>query len=467
MSDRSPLRSERALAAASAVFLIVVALGPTAIPTATADHGDRITFDAGVPDEYEFQEPSDETAARIGDRRFGTLSSALKAANSGDVVHLRGIHEGDVRVTTPNVTLTTDPDATDRAVVSGSGEGTTLTVDASDVTIRDLWVRESGRSVADNDAAIWLNGSHTAVINTRVTDAAFGIWADGALGVHLENNTIVGHEAVARESDRGNGIQLWKVENATVVDNRITDVRDGIYYSWASNVYAANNTMWDLRYGVHYMYSDDCQLVSNVAFDNDVGFALMLSERLTIVDNVAVNNSGESGHGILVKRIDHSTIRGNEVVGNEQGLFVYNSVNDTLTDNLVMENTVGIRFTAGSVLKAVRGNSFISNGLQVQTETTDRIVWTAGEGGNYWSDARTLDHDDDGVSELRHRPAGYVERLIADDPAAGVFANSPAYDAIRRVEQSFPVIESPGIVDRQPLTEPPHDTWGEYYAHND
>ncbi len=59
--------------------------------------------------------------------------------------------------------------------------------------------------------------------------------------------------------------------------------------------------MWELRYGVHYMYSDDCRLQNNTSFDNDVGYALMLSKHLDIEDNVAVNNSGQSGHGILVR----------------------------------------------------------------------------------------------------------------------------------------------------------------------
>ncbi|MGM0606268.1 MAG: NosD domain-containing protein, partial [Halobacteriota archaeon] len=226
---------------------------------------------------------------------------------------------------------------------------------------------------------------------------------------------------------------------------------------------ASNNAMWNNRYGVHYMYSDDNQLVDNVAVDNGVGYALMVSERLVIRNNTAIRNADTSGHGILAKDIERSTIDGNVLVENANGLYVYNAQDNQITNNLVLRNAVGIHSTAGSEGQLVAANSFIDNDRAVETTRQTLAVWNGTDRGNYWSDARTADLDGDGVSESRHRPAGLVEHLIASHPQAEVFADSPAFEAVRLAESSFPVIESPGIVDRQPMVEPRHD-W-RIYAH--
>jgi len=53
-------------------------------------------------------------------------------------------------------------------------------------------------------------------------------------------------------------------------------------------------------------------------------------------------------------------------------------------------------------------------------------------------------------------PAGAAERLVQEHPAAAVFADSPAFDAIRLVESRFPAVESAGIIDHR-RARPAHD----------
>ncbi|WP_396613616.1 nitrous oxide reductase family maturation protein NosD (plasmid) [Haloferax sp. S1W] len=452
----------RLFAVVASVFLVAsgvgVALG-TAAPSTQADT--TIAYDAPVPDEYAFDAPTESGRATIGNESYTSLQAAVDAAAPGDRIRLRGEFDEHVVVETPNVTLVGE--AGFGARIDGNGTGDVLTLDASDVTLRRVWVHNSGYDTSENDAGIWVNGTNATIHNSRVTASTFGIWLNGVSGVHIEDTTIVGRESVEPRSYRGNGIQVWKTDDATLVDNRITDTRDGIYYSWASNVTARNNTMWDLRYGVHYMYSDDCTLANNVAFDNDAGYAVMLSERIRVINNTAVNNTGTSGHGILLKRIDHSVVDGNEVVANGNGLYVFNSVNNTLTGNLVLENRVGAYFTAGSSSPNVSENSFINNDEPVRALVGERMAWNGSDRGNYWSDARESDVDSDGVNDIRHRPAGLVEKLVYDHPQAAVFASSPAFDALRLAESSFPVIDVPGIVDHHPLAEPPHERWRRYY----
>jgi nitrous oxidase accessory protein len=454
----SPL--ERGFAMLAAAMLVLAVVAVVAAPTA-AEETSGVAFDPGVPDEYFFTAPTQDGTAEVDGRSFDSVQAAVTAAEPGETVVLRGRLDGPVTVNESNVTLTSAPGTL--ALVQGNGEGDVLTINGRNVTVDGVWMRNSGYDTAENDAGIWVNGTGARVVDSRVSNVTFGVWIDGVDDVRIENNTIVGRESVYPLSNRGNGIQIWKSEGSTVTDNRITDVRDGIYYSWASNVLARGNTMWDLRYGVHYMYSDHNTLRNNLAFDNDVGYALMVSQNLKIVNNTAVNNTGQSGHGILVKSIDRTEIRNNTLVANDKGLYVYNSLDNVITGNLVLENDIGVHLTAGSVREEVHHNSFIENDEPVRAVIGEQVAWNTSNEGNYWSGTKPADIDGDGVSEVRYQPAGVVERLAVREPTARLYTESPAFAVIRLAESSVPILESPGVVDHHPLATPPHEHWRRYY----
>ena len=445
---------------AGAVLLTLLGIGAIAVAT---DDPEQELWSPPEPEVYLPEEPAGDGTATIDDQTFERLQDALDAAAPGDVIELKGAFEERIVIETPGVELRSTADADGMALIDATGSGTAVTIDAADVTIDGVWVANSGLDRSAPDAGIMVSGANSTISSVQITESLFGIWVDGAPNVTIEDSIIIGPETVPT-SERGNGIHLWQATGAQVTGNDITQVRDGIYFQWSSSVLAAENRLWDLRYGVHYMYSDDNRLLSNLAFDNDVGFALMVSENLTIERNIAIDNRGPSSHGILVKDIDDSVLRGNEVVNNGQGFFVYNAHNNLFEDNLILENDLGIQFTAGSSGETVVRNSFIHNDISVlSTATRSQTAWNDSERGNYWSDARSIDLDGDGTSDVRFQPAGIIEQLIQDNPETAVFSESPAFDAIRLAESSFPVIEVPGIFDHRPLTEPPHEHWRSYY----
>jgi len=447
------------VALTACLFAFAVA-GVLAAPT--DDGRDAVAVDADVPDPDAFEAPDDPGVATVDGRDYERLGAAIEAAGPGDTIHLDGRFDERVVVDTANVTIAADGPET--AVVDGGGEGDVLAIEAPNVTVEGVWVRNSGWESDGEDAGVFVDGSDATLRSVRLTEVTFGVWVDGADRVTVANATVVGREEVASHVERGNGIHLWNTTDTVVRDSDITRVRDGIYFSWAESVEARDNRMWDLRYGVHYMYSDDNLLADNLAFDNDVGYALMVSSDLAIANNTAIDNRGQSGYGILIKDIEDTTVRGNVLADNAKGLYVSNSVENRIESNLVLENDVGVHATAGSSDQTVVRNSIINNDVQAFTTRREVIAWNDSGAGNYWSDARTIDRTNDGTSEIRHRPAGTVERLVHEQPQAAVFTESPAFAVVRLAESSFPVIESPGIVDHHPLTDPPHENWRRYYA---
>lgn len=402
--------------------------------------------------------PEKPGVATVDNRTFESVEAALDAAEPGATVVLEGRFTERVVVESDDLHLVAGDDG---AVLDGGESGRVLTVAGNNVTVTGLWIRHSGFDVSEEDSGIFVDGNGTTLRQLRITDTAFGIWVDGVDDVTISDVRIEGRDQIFPVTDRGNGIHLYDTDGTTVRDSEITAVRDGIYFSWASNVLAENNSMWNARYGVHYMYSDNNQLRDNVAVNNGVGFALMVSNGLEVTNNTAIRNRDTSGHGILAKDIEDSTISGNVLTENRNGLYLHNGQDNRLTDNLFLANDIGVHVTGGTSDQLVAGNSFVENHRGVHTNTQSLHVWNGSEGGNYWSAARTTDLTGDGISETRYRPAGVVEHLIASHPQAAVLADSPAFEVIRLAESSFPVLESPGIVDEQPMTEPQHD-WKRY-----
>lgn len=452
-----------ALVGTLVMVLAVIAGGASAMTEDT----DREVWTPDTP-ELAADAADGSPAAILNGESYDRLGAALDAAEPGDEIELAGHFEERVTVDTPNVTLRAADGANFRPRLDGGGEGTVLTINATGVTVEGLWVGDSGTQRSEEHAGMLVRGDDATIQNNRIADVTFGIWVSSATDVIIADNEISG-DADRSRNQRGNGIHLFEADGATVEHNDVRTVRDGIYYQWSSDVVATDNSLWDLRYGVHYMYSDDNVLSGNLAFGNDVGFALMISQNLTITDNLVVDNrQGASQHGILVKDIDDSEISGNEIVGNGNGLYVYNAHDNVIEDNLVMENHVGIHFTAGSSGERVVNNTFMHNDRSAHaTQTAHLSDWNATDRGNYWSDARTIDLDGDGASEVRHRPAGTLEDLLRAHPGAEAFSESPAFDAVRLAESSFPILEGSGVVDHHPLTEPPHDHWRQYYEDHD
>ena len=113
----------------------------------------------------------------------GTLQAALDTAPPGAVLRLApGIYPGPVSIDRP-LTLEGAPGA----ILDGGGRGRVLSVAAPDVVVRGFTVRNSGLSLAETDAGIYLDKP-----------------ASGALieGNRLENN-LFGHLSARRQERAG------------------------------------------------------------------------------------------------------------------------------------------------------------------------------------------------------------------------------------------------------------------------
>lgn len=385
------------------------------------------------------------------------LQQAIDRAAAGDVLEIeRGRYQDNFLVDKP-LTLR----GLDRPTLSGGNRGDTLRVTAPDVMIEGLIVRESGDSLKDQNAGIYIRpGAHRAIVRRcDLSYNLFGLWIEKADDVRIEANNITGKRDY-QSSQRGNGVQLYNTRGARIIGNNISFVRDALYVDVSHHAVFRGNKLHHSRYGSHYMNSYYNLWEDNDSHHNRGGLALM-----EVRDQIVRNNRtwANTDHGIMLRTLQDSVIENNIVVGNGRGFFIYDVEYATLRGNLVLDNRVGVHLSAGSTRNVVQGNDFIGNREQLRYVGARDEAWGGKPGergqGNHWSNYLGWDRDGDGVGDLPYEANDVVDRLSWRHPGVQLLLASPAVQALRLVGRQFPVLRVPSVVDAHPRMRPTQKNW--------
>ncbi|WP_113912799.1 nitrous oxide reductase family maturation protein NosD [Roseovarius dicentrarchi] len=380
----------------------------------------------------------------------GSLANAIAGASPGDVLILSpGRHEGAVVIDRP-LTVTGSADA----IIDGMGNGTTVTIDAADVTVSNLTITGSGMNSADLDAGVKiLKKADRAIIEgNRVLGNLHGIDVHGGHDAQVRGNTIEGTRQ-RRLNDRGNGIYVWNSPGTLVEGNTVRWGRDGIFSNASRTGTYRNNLFRDLRFAVHYMYTNDSEVSGNVSIGNHLGYAIMFSNKAIVKDNLSLS---DLSHGVMLNYANNADVSGNVVRGGpDRCTFIYNAHKNLIYDNHFEGCNIGIHFTAGSERNVLTGNAFVDNRTQVKYVGTRDIEWSFEGRGNYWSDHPGFDLGGDGIADSVFRPNDLMDHILWSQPAASLLTGAPAVQLIRWAQSSFPATLPGGVVDSHPLMRAP------------
>lgn len=380
----------------------------------------------------------------------GALAAAVAKARPGDVLDLEaGIHQGPVVLSKP-VTLQGRPGAE----LVGNGEASVIRVSVPGVSVRGLTIRKSGKRPIDYDAAIFVEekAKRFSAEGNHLDGNLFGIVLHGADESVVRGNRIHNRSDVY-DTERGNAIHLWAVDNGVIEDNRVSGGRDGIYVEASHGNLIKNNDFREVRFAVHYMYANRGRVIGNTSVGNRIGFALMYSNDLEIRDNLSVD---DDEHGLMLHTSHRSVVEGNRIRGTrEKCVFVYTATANTIRGNRIEKCELGLHFTGGSENSAIAGNAFVDNRTQVKYTGTVFYEWSQAGRGNYWSDNAAFDLDGDGAADAAYRPNTVMDRLVWRYPLAKLLMSSPVMEALKVAQSHFPALMPGGVIDSHPLMAPP------------
>ena len=376
------------------------------------------------------------------------LQARIDRAEPGDILDLApGRYDGPIHIVKP---LTLRGEA---AVIEGNGEGSVIVVSSPGTRLEGLRIQKSGEDVGASDACIYVDASATGAVLLRndLRDCAFGIWVHETDGVEIIENLVWGRKKV-RVTDRGNGIHLFNASHLVVRGNEVRNARDGIYVSVTEDSLIEGNLLEQVRFGVHYMVSFRNTLRGNTMRNNTLGIALMESRYLVVEDNHAEKNVRQ---GLLFRDVQDSEIRRNRLEDNGIGMFFYSSTGNTIEDNVVAGNEIGLKVWAGTRRNRMEGNVIRGNREQVFYVGVEDQLWGKSGRGNYWGDYLGWDQDGDGVGDRAHRVDSFAAGLIYRYPSAALLLRSPALETLSHLADRLPMLRTPTVVDQAPLLGEP------------
>jgi nitrous oxidase accessory protein len=384
-------------------------------------------------------------------RPHATIGSALRTARPGDRIDVApGTYREDVVIDVEGVELV----GVGWPVIAGSGDGDVVRVVADGVTVSGFAVRGSGSEMMTADAGIRVLGTSAVIAGNRVVDNLFGIYLDRGREALIEDNEITGR-AELDIGRRGAGIHLYDAHGNTVRGNRISFVRDGVYFDHSDSNTVEANQFHHLRYGVHYMYCNDNRFFRNVFRDSLAGVAIMYTERVTFSDNRIVDNrEGYHAFGLLLKDARDSVAERNVIVNNGSGIFLDGSHRNRFAHNLIAYNDTGVVLYASALDNAFADNDFVGNLATLRTVGRAEADWSPDGHGNHYSSYGGYDLDGDGRGDVPHRLQDAFEVLVGNHPLLQLFLSSAAADALAAAEQSFPLLPSSEQTDWAPAVRP-------------
>jgi len=395
------------------------------------------------------------------------LQQVVNMAKSGDELLFQpGVYKTQITID-KSLQLKADKSV----VLDGYGKGNIITIKAQNVSVEGFVLQNSGMSLNDMHAAIFVekSASHVLIKNNVFRNNLFGVFLDACENAKVTGNRVSANTEV-RSQNRGNGIHLFNTSGAHIINNEVWHTRDGIYIEASQHNFLRENYLHDLRYGIHYMYSHDNEVSNNKTKNTRTGYALMQSKSLKVMGNVSDN---DQNYGILLNFITYSEIKDNKVVHVRKGvspgtsgageaimgaegksIFIYNSLFNTISGNTFMDSDIGIHLTAGSENNKIFNNDFMGNQIQVKYVANRKQEWSISGKGNYWSNYLGWDRNADGIGDVAFEPNDSIDKLLWKYPLAKLLMNSPSVQVLRWSQTQFPVFKSPGVKDSFPLMQP-------------
>ena len=292
-------------------------------------------------------------------------------------------------------------------------------------------VRIEGSTFASNAwAGLHISSASNASLlaNLAFSNSRDGISIDSIEGLQVRTNTAF--------SNQGGGIRLYSVSNATVSFNDLSANRDsGIVLEGSRSVTVFHNIASASGYGGIMLGSDaDIVVDGNWVTNSDHGLSLILVSRALVRFN---NVTQCAKDGIYFAGSDNLTVEKNNASRNGNGVAVETTFDATFRGNVIMQNDYGI-YLFRSRRTVVAGNRIVTNAVQAFDEAGPENRWDDGypSGGNFWSDYRGLDRCEAANQSVCDNPDG-----IGDTP----------YYVDTDTTDRYPLMRPPGSPDAPPV----------------
>ena len=336
------------------------------------------------------------------------------------------------------------------SVIDIANKGYGFNFDNTSFTLKDMTIKGVKMSYTTDYAAIYTFECFDFNIeNIVLENAFFGMLIEKSKNGKIHDNRVSGQGK--SEQSTGNAIHLWHSNHMKVTDNKVYEMRDGIYIEFGSNCEFINNESYqNLRYGMHFMFSNDNLYQNNLFYSNSAGVAVMFSKRIKMYENTFEKNWGTASYGLLLKEISDAELKHNTFKNNTIGITADGSTRIDYKQNDFINNGYAVEFIGGCYKNIFKNNNFLYNNFD--------LSYSGGLNNNkfdenYWSSYTGYDLDKDGHGDVPYRPVKLFSYLVSQTPESIILLRSLFVDIINFSEKVSPVFTPKNLTDDKPLVK--------------
>ena len=205
-------------------------------------------------------------------------------------------------------------------LILGDNSKDVITINSSNVVLKNLIIKGSGSRLDSRDAAIKINNSQGIIIDScTIKESLYGI--DAGM---LTNSKIVNNKISSKDLDislKGDAIKLYYSNNNLISNNEIYNSRD-VKFLYSNNNTFSKNHIENSRFALHLERSDNNKIFKNHLFLNYVGIIFEGANNTKIEENIIKNSLAHNSIGVMIKGVSNFIFENNIVTCKYKG-FLY------------------------------------------------------------------------------------------------------------------------------------------------
>jgi len=238
-----------------------------------------------------------------------------------------------------------------KVIVDGYLGGDVFTLAATNVTLKDFIIRNSG----DNFAAVKMTTDAVGcnISSNIISYCGYGIFLNASDSNFVYNNTISNckNYSIYIENSSNNNIRANKI-SATAT---FTVTFDGLYLKNSSNNNVSENQISKNRHGINLSFSQNNTINSNILSDNREYGIFLSNSYQNIISTNTVSNTVKDG--LYLENSSNNKVSNNQFLGNRHGILLSFSRNNIINTNTLSYNSEYGIFLSNSGNNSLSGNA--------------------------------------------------------------------------------------------------------------
>lgn len=369
------------------------------------------------------------------------LQETIDSAPPGATLKLpNGIYSGNIVINKPLSIIGKN----DGAIIDGAGVGKVITINSSNVVLKNLTIQNSGKEMHNLDSAIFINNSkNSEVSNCKILNSLYAIDMLMVEDSLISNNFITSYDNDI--SLRGDALKIWHSHNNTISNNTIDKVRDATM-NYSNDNIISNNHMSNSRFALQISHSNNNIIKENEFKYNSVSLMLIMTKNTKITNNSIQSSKGAAGIGVMIKGGNKLLFEHNRLKYNAKGIYIDSKWTEVGMKRNIVNNEISYNKEAIHFHLTIRNNTFSNNNFIGNID--DIIKSTAGFKTksnvveyNYWDRYSGFDKNNDNIGDTSHKIHLYADRLWQYNNKIKFFYASPIVSLLNFMAQVAPFID--------------------------